>query len=227
MQYICRPTKSVLRIMKSTWLCITRPEEQMKQTVGALTSRRSPSCTLYADDSLMGCIISQLTLSCPTTLKATMSPQLTRTSGFFLRNSIGGYFLSSSDFMVDIHTMSTSDNEVQDENNCEYDVVLVRYMLSYSASCPRLFRSLVRWYEKSMPTSWLSHYTLAIGDCYFDLYREGSIPFTSTAYFRVLDTRDRRQMEQAFGNKQKWIEENVKLGTTSLTPQEIISKSEL
>jgi hypothetical protein len=69
------------------------------------------------------------------------------------------------------------DSDLDESHAQTHDVFLRRYTLSYSASCPPFFRSWVFLYENIVPTSWLSHYTLIVGDYYFDLERQGSLPF--------------------------------------------------
>ncbi|KAF2106268.1 hypothetical protein BDV96DRAFT_607497 [Lophiotrema nucula] len=109
-------------------------------------------------------------------------------------------------------------------NSQGLEVILVRYSLSYSASCPPLTSLLARLYERSVPPSWLSHYALRIGEYYFDLYREGWLPFASIAYFGIINSKDVQQMRRTLGEKPKWIAEDLKLGTTSLNPEEVILK---
>lgn len=111
-----------------------------------------------------------------------------------------------------------------DEPIPQHDVYLVRYMLSYSASCPWLLSFLVRAFEGFAPPSWLAHYALKIDNLYFDLYREGILPFASIAYFRVVNGNDEHQMRQAFGGKPKWIEQDLWLGTVAMHPEDIVSR---
>jgi hypothetical protein len=73
----------------------------------------------------------------------------------------------------------------------------------------------------------MSHYALSIGNdkvkYYFDLYREGSLPFASVAYFRVVNAKDENQKEQAFRKNRPL--EPLKLGTTELDPIDIVRTS--
>ena len=50
------------------------------------------------------------------------------------------------------------------QNAPSYDVILHRYMLSYSTSCPCLIRPLVQLFEKTLLPTWASHYAISIRD---------------------------------------------------------------
>jgi hypothetical protein len=91
-----------------------------------------------------------------------------------------------------------------------YTVYLVRFMLSYSTSCPSLVHMFFRLYKEVVPLSWLSHYAIRLGDYYFDLYREDWVAFASVAYFRIVDSKHDRQMDRGFGTTLKCIDEDLK-----------------
>ncbi|PSN64504.1 hypothetical protein BS50DRAFT_623063 [Corynespora cassiicola Philippines] len=144
----------------------------------------------------------------------------------YLANNNGDQVIEI-DEIASFDSSRNSDGSEHDEATMPtqtHDVFLVRYMLSHSASCPPLTRWFLQFFEKSAPPSWLSHYALRIGDFYFDLYREGSIPFASIAYFRIVNSKDTTQMARTFGSRPKWIDEDLKLGTVSLSPEDIIAK---
>lgn len=96
-------------------------------------------------------------------------------------------------------------------------------MLSYSASVPCLVRPLTRLFEKALVPTWLSHYTLNIGDYHFHLHREGKLPFASVAYFSVVQGNDPMQMRNAFREERRWTGSGLKLGSTTLDPREIVN----
>lgn len=111
----------------------------------------------------------------------------------------------------------------REEDPTTYEVLLARYTLSYSASCPAIISTWVHLFEKIAPTSWLSHYALIIGAYRFDLKREGWLPFASTATFRAVNTRNLGHGFGLYDNEPRWIGEDLRLGTTTLSPDSVIS----
>jgi hypothetical protein len=131
--------------------------------------------------------------------------------------------MSTTPLLLSYDTQSIDPHEHNETNRVAsyYDILLVPYMLSYSAFFPCLISPLIRLFEKALVPTWMSHYTLSIGDYHFDLYREGRLPFASTAFFRVVQGNDLRQMKNAFKEERRWTGMALKLGTTTLTPLEI------
>jgi hypothetical protein len=114
------------------------------------------------------------------------------------------------------------DSDLDESNAQTHDVFLRRYTLSYSASCPPFFRTWVSLYENIAPTSWLSHYTLIVGDYYFDLERQGSLPFASVAKFRTRKSSDK---VEHLSDKDKWRHTDERLGTTAVSPEHYQNKA--
>ncbi|KAK7953247.1 hypothetical protein PG988_013941 [Apiospora saccharicola] len=102
----------------------------------------------------------------------------------------------------------------------EVEVHLVRLMLSKSAGSYHswLGSLFVNWLQKldvTNPIVWMSHHALKIHGDYYELCRDESvkIPFMGTAQFKLPTVDSNREFE----NRQKWTEEDMLLGWTTLT----------
>ena len=114
-----------------------------------------------------------------------------------------------------------NDSDLNESNAQMHEVLLRRCTLSYSASFPLCFRSWICLCENVVPTSWLSHYTLIVGDYHFELERQGSLPFASVAKFRTTTSTD---SIERLGGKDKWRLIDERLGTTTVSPNTIKTK---
>ncbi|KAF7671342.1 hypothetical protein GT037_010667 [Alternaria burnsii] len=114
-----------------------------------------------------------------------------------------------------------NDSDHNESNAQMHEVFLRRYTLTYSAYFPPLFRSWICLCENVVPTSWLSHYTLIVGNYYFDLERKGSRPFASTAKFH--GRKSSNEVEH-LSDKDKWRPVDEWLGTTAISPDTIETK---
>ncbi|CAN9319200.1 unnamed protein product [Alternaria alternata] len=123
-------------------------------------------------------------------------------------------------------------------------------MLSYSASCPCLIRSLVQLFEKTLLPTWVSHYAISIRDklpgvggleidqvernypsdddldderpllehrdgLQFQLFRQGSLPFASIAYFETCQPRQDPRVRR-----------DEKIVTATVKPEDVVQHIE-
>jgi hypothetical protein len=108
-----------------------------------------------------------------------------------------------------------------------FEVSLIRYPLSYSASSPWLVRYFTHLLESAILPGWMSHYALSIGNenirYYFDLRRKGTLPFASVACFNEVNSAEENEQDKTLRRKSHL--EPLRLGTTDLHPKDIMQTS--
>ena len=106
-----------------------------------------------------------------------------------------------------------------------FDVYLVCFLLSGSASSHQSWlmdRFLWMQRKLGLPSFfWASHQALRIHGNYYELVRDQpyQLPFTRKAKFKFVYTTD--PVCQQIQRRPRWIKEDIFLGTTMLTPQDI------